>query len=83
MSGLAYGISTLFGGWLFDYIGREPFSLGPLTFDVFSAFFAVGWIGRLLGLAPIALAARAGSVELARDRAALAKRGEPVAAAQA
>jgi MFS family permease len=50
LSGLAYGISTLANGWLFDLLRRETIFLGPWRLDVFACFFAVGWIARLMGL---------------------------------
>ncbi len=64
-TGLAYGVSTLAGGKLFDRLAGGTFSIGPLTCDVFSAFFLLGWIGRLLALAPIARLCEPGAQLLA------------------
>ena len=44
LSDLAFGASTIAGGWLFDRLEGH----GVATLDVYAWFFLVGWLGRSL-----------------------------------
>jgi MFS family permease len=49
-TGIAYAISTTFGGWLFDRFGQSGFSLGNWSIDFYDGIFLISWIARLLAV---------------------------------
>lgn len=52
LTGIAYGLSTVLGGWLFDLCGRDSMAwpVGPWRLDRFELFFLVGWLTRSAGV---------------------------------
>jgi MFS family permease len=50
LSGLAYGVGTLLGGWLVDLFAYDTFYVGRWRFDQYQYLFYIGWMTRLIGL---------------------------------
>jgi len=56
LGGLAYGLSTIAGGMLLDYLRNSKFStaVGSIEFDHFAVLFLFGAVARALGVAWLA-----------------------------
>jgi hypothetical protein len=50
LTGLAFGVSTYLGGWLFDLFAYDRFYVGRFRLDCYGYMFYIGWITRLLAV---------------------------------
>ncbi len=52
VTGLCYGLSTIGGGFLFEYLKTSQVSIiiGPISLDYYGVLFVTGWITRSLGV---------------------------------
>ena len=82
LSGLAYGVSTYLGGWLFDYFHFDHFYVGGYRLDHYGYLFYIGWITRLLALVLLLAIDEPGAWTWRRILAARQRRAYPPTSVQ-